>query len=114
MLRRAILLVLGLSPLAMGGAILGAARRPIRMGAVAAADSIVVTVTNSMPHAWSLFRETSGARIPMGSVDPAGTTSLILRDVQGDSVTLDAISDEMGMVQQRFPTHSAKPRAWQL
>jgi hypothetical protein len=77
-----------------------------------AGDSVVIRVTNSMPHPWDFFADTSANHPAIGHVDANAATRVVIHDVQGDSVTLYAVSFAMGQTSRRFASHGAAPQDW--
>lgn len=77
-------------------------------------DSVVVNIINTMDHPWDISYLNGEARVPLGHVDGGATTAVALPKVVGDSVTLVAISSEMGILSRTFPTHSATALVWQF
>jgi hypothetical protein len=77
-------------------------------------DSLVVTVVNGMGHPWLLFYEQGTARVPLGAVDGGSTTAVTVPHVQGDSVTLWAVSAAMGEQSMRVPSHPRTPVVWKF
>jgi len=79
------------------------------------ADSIVIDISNSMPHPMTITYEVHGDRKPLGTVDPGTERLITIRDLQGDSVVVWATN---GLpphdIPHTFPTHSATNLKWDL
>ena len=81
----------------------------------AARDSLMLLLTNPMPHSMTLSYEEGTARRPLGDVDAGASKTVVLRDLAGDSVTVWATSLEYGHAfSHRFPTSARKQIEWEL
>ena len=76
-------------------------------------DSIVIDITNNMPHPMTITYEVRGERKPLGAVDAGAERLVAIHDLQGDSVVVWATN---GLpphdIRNTFPTHSTAPLTW--
>jgi len=79
---------------------------------VAQSDSIVIAVTNNMPHSMALSYDRDGRR-PIGTIDATSTRTIVVRELAGDSVTLWATNGlPPHEFSQTFPTHPTGQLKW--
>jgi hypothetical protein len=75
------------------------------------ADSLVVGLTNNMPHAMTIaYGKDSASRKPVGNIAASSNMELVIRGLVEDSVTVWAISADFGhSFKKTFPVRGGAP-----
>jgi hypothetical protein len=79
------------------------------------ADSLTVSVINTMSHRMSLSYENGDKQVPLGNVEGSSTIQVVLRDLQRDSVTVSGSAPQHeDPFKKTFAVHSGAPAVWQF
>ncbi|HVT37621.1 MAG TPA: hypothetical protein VHE78_01130 [Gemmatimonadaceae bacterium] len=78
-------------------------------------DTVAISVINTMPHRMRLSYENGDHQVPLGDVEGNTTTQVVLRNLQGDSVTVWGWAPQHDdPFRKTFAVHARAQAVWQF